>query len=241
MTLTIGSGPFGQRPGGHFNFDVPDVTVRYLEDSPRWMRARLGGETVADSRRTKLLHEAGRLPLLLFPDEDVRLDLLPEGAVRRPDDEPELAGLVHLDWHAMDQWLEEDEVAFGHVRDPYHRIDTRHSSRHVRVSLNGETLADSTRTVAMFETSLPTRWYFPPEDVRMDMLERSGRVTTCAYKGHAPHFSLPDEPNIAWTYDEASPEVAPIEGLVCFYDEWVDVEIDCEPQERPITRFKRPA
>ena len=75
----------------------------------------------------------------------------------------------------------------------------------------------------------------------MDLLERSGRVTTDAYKGHAPHLSLPGEPNIAWTYDEASPEVAAIEGLVCFYDEWVDVDIDGEPQERPITRFKRPA
>jgi uncharacterized protein (DUF427 family) len=241
VTLTVGSGPFAQRPGGRFNFDLPDGVVRYLEDSPRRMRARLGREIVADSTRTKLLHESEKLPILLFPEDDVRLDLVPGTSVRRWEEEPELEGLVHLDWHAMDEWLEEDEVAFGHVRDPYHRIDTRHSSRHVRVSLNGETLADSTRTVAVFETSLPPRWYFPPEDVRMDLLERSGRVTTCAYKGHAPHFSLPDEPNIAWTYDEASREVAPIEGLICFYDEWVDVEIDGVAQERPITRFKRPA
>jgi uncharacterized protein (DUF427 family) len=241
VTLTVGRGPFGQHPGGRFNFEVPDLTVRYLEDSPRWMRARLAGETVADSRRTKLLHEAGRLPFLLFPEDDVRLDLVPEEAVRRWDDAPELAGLVHLDWQSMDEWLEEDELAFGHVRDPYHRLDVRETSRRVRISVNGETVADSTRTVALFETSLPTRWYFPPEDVRMDLLERSGAVTTCAYKGHAPHLSLPGEPNIAWTYDEPSREVGPIAGRICFYDEWVDVEIDGDPQERPVTRFNRPS
>jgi uncharacterized protein (DUF427 family) len=239
VTLTVGSGPFGQRPAGRFNFELPDGVVRYLEESPRWMRARLGGETVADSRRTKLLHEAGSLPHLLFPEDDVRLDLVPGEALRRRD-EPELAGLVELDWHAMDEWLEEDEMAFGHPRDPFHRIDVRATSRHVRVSLNGETLADSTRTLALFETSLPTRWYFPKEDVRMDLLERSELVTTCAYKGHAQHLSLAGEPNLAWTYDEAEREVAPITSRIAFYDERVDVELDGEPQERPVTPFSRP-
>ena len=239
MALTVERGPFGKRPAGHFNFKVPDGTVRYLEDWPRWMRAKLGGEVVADSKRAKLLHETGSLALVLFPEEDVRLDLIPDDAIRRWDGVSDLAGLVHIEWRAMDEWLEEDEVAFGHVRDPFHRIDVRPTSRHAKVSVNGETVAESTRTVALFETSLPTRWYFPPEDVRMDLLERSGVVTTCAYKGQAQHLSLADEKNIAWTYDEPEPEVAPIGGRVAFYDEWVDVELDGEPQERPVTRFKR--
>lgn len=239
MALTVERGPFGKQPAGHFNFEVPDGTIRYLEDWPRWMRAKLGGEVVADSKRSKLLHETGSLALVLFPEEDVRLDVVPEEAVRRWDDVPELAGYVHLDWHAMDEWLEEDEVAFGHVRDPFHRIDVRETSRHVKVSVNGEVVADSTRALAMFETSLPTRWYFPPDDVRMDLLERSGVETICAYKGRAQHLSLSDEPNLAWTYDEAEREVGPIAGRIAFYDEWVDVELDGEPQERPVTRFKR--
>jgi uncharacterized protein (DUF427 family) len=74
----------------------------------------------------------------------------------------------------------------------------------------------------------------------MDLLERSSAVTTCAYKGHAPHLSLAREPNIAWTYDDPQPEVAAIAGRVCFYDEWVDVEVDGVPQERPVTPFERP-
>jgi uncharacterized protein (DUF427 family) len=237
VTLTVGTGPFGQRPAGSFNFDPPEG-VRYLEPSPRWMRARLGGRTVADSRRTMLLHAAGSLPHLLFPEEDLRLDLVPDDALRRHE-APELAGLVELDWNAMDEWLEEDEPAFGHPRDPYHRLDVRATSRRVRVSLNGETLADSSRTVALFEASLPTRWYFPREDVRMDLLEPSARVTTCAYKGHAAHLSLPDEPDVAWTYEEPTPEMEPIRGRVAFYDERVDVEVDGERQERPVTPWGR--
>jgi uncharacterized protein (DUF427 family) len=239
MALTVERGPFGKQPAGRFNFEVPDGTVRYLEDWPRWTRAKLGGEVVADSKRTKLLHETGSLAKILFPEDDVRLDLIPADKVTRWEDVPELAGLVHIDWRAMDEWLEEEEVAFGHVRDPFHRLDVRETSRHVKVSVAGEVVADSTRALALFETSLPTRWYFPPEDVRMDLLERSGVQTTCAYKGQAQHLSLPGERNIAWTYDEAEREVGPIAGRIAFYDEWVDVEVDGEKWERPVTRFKR--
>jgi len=46
------------------------------EPSPRRVRVELGGETVADSRRVMLLHEAGRLPVFYFPLDDVRMDLL---------------------------------------------------------------------------------------------------------------------------------------------------------------------
>ena len=235
MTLTVGSGPFGHRPGGEFNFRPPG-SVRYLEDSPRWMRARLHGETVADSKRTKLLHESGTLPHLLFPEEDVQLDQIPDEAVRRRD---ELPGLVELDWHAMEEWLEEEEPAFGHPRDPYHRIDVRRTSRQVRVSLNGETLAESSRPLALFETALPTRWYLPREDVRMDLLTEGELRTTCAYKGHARHYDFGEQDGVAWTYDEPEREVAPIAGHIAFYDERVDIEIDGVPQERPVTPFSR--
>ena len=218
---------------------LPAAALPHVEDSPRWMRARLGAEVAVDSKRARLLYEAGRLPRLFFPEDDVRFDIVPGTSIERLEDVPGLDGYVHVDWNAMDEWFEEDEPAFGHVRDPYHRLDARRTSRHVRVLIDGETVVDSTRAVALFETGLPTRWYLPPEDVRMDLLDRSGVRTTCAYKGHADHLSHPGEPNIAWTYDEAAPEVAPIEGLICFYDEWVDVEVDGEPQERPATPFKR--
>ena len=80
MTLTIGTGPFGEQSAGTFNFEVkaPGDHALYPEDSPRRVRVMLGGETVADSRRVKLLHEAGHLPVYHFPEEDVHMDLLEE-------------------------------------------------------------------------------------------------------------------------------------------------------------------
>ena len=79
MTLTIGTGPFGDQGDKAFNFEVraPRDHVLYLEASPRRVRVVLGGETIADSRRVKLLYEAGYLPVYYFPEEDVvRMDLL---------------------------------------------------------------------------------------------------------------------------------------------------------------------
>ena len=85
-------------------------------------------------------------------------------------------GLVAFHFDALDEWLEEDEPVIGHPRDPFHRIDVNRSSRHVKVTLDGETLAESDRPLALFETGLPTRWYLPREDVNMDRLQPSGRA-----------------------------------------------------------------
>ena len=77
MALTVGTGPFGQHPGGSFNRDMPDYNgLIYFEDAPRRIRARFGGETVVDSRHAKILHEHGHLPLYYFPEDEVRADLL---------------------------------------------------------------------------------------------------------------------------------------------------------------------
>src|SRR6266511_1867319 len=76
MALTIGTAPFGQQPAGSFNFEHPRKGVLYIEDSPRRVRGRLGGETVVDSTRVKLLHESNHLPVWYFPEEDVRAELL---------------------------------------------------------------------------------------------------------------------------------------------------------------------
>src|SRR3954468_16429057 len=79
MSLMVGSGPFGQRPAGGFNFDPPrERGVIYFEDSPRRIRARFAGETIVDTRHAKLLHEAGHLPVYYFPEDEVRMDLLEE-------------------------------------------------------------------------------------------------------------------------------------------------------------------
>jgi uncharacterized protein (DUF427 family) len=78
MTLTIGTGPFGNQSAGTFNFDTGALKPHtlYFEDSPRRVRVAFGGEIVADSKRAKLMHETGLLPIYYFPQEDVRSELL---------------------------------------------------------------------------------------------------------------------------------------------------------------------
>src|SRR5207245_1809761 len=77
MGLMTGSGPFGRKPRGRFNFEPPAPgRALYLEPSPKRVRVVVGEETVADSRDVMLLHESGHQPIYYFPPEDVRSDLL---------------------------------------------------------------------------------------------------------------------------------------------------------------------
>jgi uncharacterized protein (DUF427 family) len=243
MSLTVGTGPFGQAPAGRFNADLPRDGLLYVEPFLRRMRALLDGETVVDSRRVQLVHEHGRLPRCYFPPADVRMDVLePRGLVSRHD-APLLEGLVTVEWGAMDAWFEEDEPALGHARDPYHRVDALRSSRHVVVSLEGEVLAESSSPTVIYETGLPPRWYLPPGDVRV-ALEPSELRTTCAYKGHAEYHSARTAAglveNIAWTYREPLRDAVPVAGLIAFFNERVDLDVDGERRPRPQTAWSRP-
>jgi uncharacterized protein (DUF427 family) len=240
MTLTAGSGPFGSRPGGRFNREIPSVGLEYLDSSPRRVRAVLDGQTVIDSRRVKLLYAAGRLPVWCFPAEDVRMDLLPDADAWVY--EKGLAeGLVGVRFEALDRWLEEDEEAIVHPRDPYHRIDIRATSRSVEVSLEGERLAASTRALALFEASLPTRWYLPREDVEAELVPRQGFRTGCAYKGYASYYDVPVgerlEPALAWCYEDPLEDARRIAGRVAFFNERVDIDVDGDREARPETQW----
>lgn len=156
-------------------------------------------------------------------------------------DDPDLGGRVLLDWHPFD-WVEEATPVVGHPHDPFKRIDVLASDRHLVVSYDGQVLADSRRATALFETSLPTRWYLPKDDVRMDLLEPSDTRTFCAYKGRASYFSLagrPDATDVAWTYPDPLPEADLVRDLVCFWCEWTDLEADGVPVPRPDSPFAR--
>ena len=239
MSLTVGSGPFGHRPAGTFDFDPPAHVV-YVESFPRRVRAVKGGEVLVASADVKLLHESGKLPVFLFPEDDVRAGALPAGAVSRREEAP---GHVHVAWDAVDAWYEEEEELFGHPRDPYHRIDVRASSRHVRVLLEGEVVAESRRPLVLFETGLPPRCYLRPEDVRLDLLVPHGKRTRCAYKGVASHWSVRSGEGlaeaVAWSYTAPDDDARRITGLYAFYDERVDVELDGVRGERPRTQWHR--
>jgi uncharacterized protein (DUF427 family) len=144
-------------------------------------------------------------------------------------------------WDELDAWFEEDEQVFVHPRDPYTRVDTVHSSRHVRVGIEGVTLGETRRPILLFETGLPARYYIPKLDVRMDLLEPTESVTRCPYKGVARYWSarLGDKlvKDIVWSYPAPIPECPKIENLLSFYNEHVDMNVDGVLQDRPITPF----
>ncbi len=165
---------------------------------------------------------------------------VPRAAWVRAD--PALADHLVLSWRpgGIDRWTEEDVEVVGHPKDPYHRVDALPSSRHVVLSLGDQVLGETRRPVLLFETRLPTRYYLPPEDVALDLMTEVPHATVCPYKGTADRYwSLPDLARIAWSYSDPHPSVAAIAGRVAFYTEFVDVTVDGERLERPVTPFSQ--
>jgi uncharacterized protein (DUF427 family) len=148
-----------------------------------------------------------------------------------------LAGLITFDWQQL-SWFEEEEQLQAHARDPHKRVDVAPSSRHVRVELDGQVLAESSRPLLLFETSLPTRYYLPAEDVVADLLPSETR-TICPYKGVARYWSVRAGDRViddlVWSYPTPIPENPRIAGRLCFLNEKVDIVVDGERLERPVT------
>lgn len=115
-----------------------------------------------------------------------------------------------------------------------HRVSVAPATQHVRVTLDDVAIADSRRARALDETGLPTRFYIPPEDVRLDLLESSDTVTRCPFKGLAAYRSarVGDHvvQDVAWIYDgELQPAAEDIRGYLSFYPDRVHVTVDGVP------------
>jgi uncharacterized protein (DUF427 family) len=181
------------------------------------------------------------IPFDVHTIEGERLTIRTDGraaAAFRPSD-PALGNHLIVDFDGFDAWYEEDERNFAHPRDPFHRIDIVHSSRHVRVELDGTTLAESTRPCLLFEPPLPVRFYIPPDDVRTDLLQPSDTRTACAYKGQASYYSTAEAADVAWTYEQPLREASEVTGRIAFFNERVDIVVDGERLERPVTPWSR--
>ncbi|HEY7488873.1 MAG TPA: DUF427 domain-containing protein [Streptosporangiaceae bacterium] len=240
-----------------------------VEPSTKRVRVYLGGEVVADSTHPVLVWEIPYYPAYYLPSADVRLDLLaPDGGTKhspsrgegrtytvkvgdreapgaaiRYEDSPieELRDLVRFEWNAMDAWFEEDEEVFTHPRDPYSRVDILAGSRHVRVEVDGVTIAESANPRLLFETGLPVRYYLPKTHVRLDLLEHTDTVSHCPYKGQAEYWSIKVgdkvHKDLVWSYRAPFAESQKVAGLMAFYNEKLDIYVDGVLQERPKTPF----
>jgi uncharacterized protein (DUF427 family) len=166
------------------------------------------------------------------------------GAGFRPAD-PDLAGLVVIDFLAFDRWLAEDEELVGHPHDPFKRIDVLTCHRRIEVGLDGTVLASTSNALLLLETHLPVRYYVPPDDVAASLLTPSETRSTCAYKGVASYLSTadarPEGCDIGWTYPRPLDDALRVRDHVAFWNERTDLRVDGELQRRPVTPWSSPA
>lgn len=235
------------------------TTRNHVEPVPRRVRAVVGDATVIDTVGARYVWEHPWYPQFYLPpsavptavvDDEGTTEQTPQGTVhlhtlvldgvrteagarRLAADTPldDMAGWWRLDWAAFDQWFEEDEALLGHPRSPYVRVDSLPSSRHVRVEVDGTVLAESDRPTLLFETGLPTRYYLPSDDVRVDLLTPIDLRTSCPYKGTVSDYwdvTVGDTTieQAAWRYADPLREAAPVAGMVAFLNEKVDLVIE---------------
>jgi uncharacterized protein (DUF427 family) len=239
-----------------------------VEHGRKRVRILLAGELVADTTSPMLVWEIPYYPTYFIPAADVRAKLVPYGtdadqllgeaevlsvevpggatavgAARRypASAARQIHDAVRFEWNAMSEWLEEDEPVYTHPRDPHTRVDILASSRHVRIEIDGVTVADSTSPRILFETGLPPRYYLPLTDIRTELLRPSDSVSHCPYKGTAAYWSVDTGTNVhkdvVWIYRTPLPESQKVAGLAAFYDEKVDVFVDDVHQRQPHTKW----
>lgn len=228
----------------------------FAEPLRRRMRVRFADTWIADSEDIVLLDEPGHYPVAYFPRRDIQSGTLVEEGrttrhrdlgdtawygvrvgdhtVRRaawqhtdlPAHAADLLDRVAFAWRSMDAFYEEDERILGHAADPYHRIDIRQTSRHLLVRHGSSTVADTARPLVLYESGFAPRWYIPPGDIAPGVLTPTATQSFCPYKGVASYYTIGGQPDAAWSYPSALPEVTRIAGLVSFEPDKTDVEID---------------
>jgi uncharacterized protein (DUF427 family) len=89
-----------------------------------------------------------------------------------------------------------------------------------------------------FEEDVESSWIREvPTFVRVELFAETSTARLCPYKGTARYWSYPTREDIhedfVWSYPTPHPESVHIAGLVCFYNERVDIEVDEVTQDRP--------
>ena len=107
----------------------------------------------------------------------------------------------------------------------------------LRVVVDGVTVADTTRGRRVLETAGAPVYYFPPDDVRLDLFVPSSLETVCEWKGGATYRSLRLGErvieNVAWSYEDPLPGFETIRGHLAFYAAKVDEAWVGEEQATP--------
>ena len=129
--------------------------------------------------------------------------------------------------------VQKQESVWDYPRPPRVAPD----QRRLRVTFNGQVVADTTRGVRVLEAASPPTIYFPPDDVRVELLRPVGHMTVCEWKGVAEHFDVIVGDNVAsraaWTYAKPKPGYESISGWISFYPGRVDEATVDDERVRP--------
>jgi uncharacterized protein (DUF427 family) len=89
---------------------------------------------------------------------------------------------------------------------------------------------------------LPARYYIPRQDVRTELLRPARRKTTCPFKGQASYWSAQVGgelyKDLIWSYQAPIPAAQQIAGLMCFYNERVELTISDQHRQDPRASFR---
>jgi uncharacterized protein (DUF427 family) len=108
-------------------------------------------------------------------------------------------------------------------------IVIRPAGARVRVTFNGEVVADSVEAVRLEEGGYPAVYYVPRKDVKMERLIRTSHTTHCPHKGDATYYSLCNGPtarNAVWSYEQPHAHVSAIKEHLAFYPDRVSLEVE---------------
>ena len=110
---------------------------------------------------------------------------------------------------------------------PDYLIEIKPCEQRLRILCKEATLADSQRALVVLEQKHSPVYYFPQQDVRMELLSPTEKITFCPFKGEARHWKLVVDGQTvevaAWSYAEPYDEVKKIKDYIAFYSEVGDI------------------
>ncbi len=118
-------------------------------------------------------------------------------------------------------------------KDGSYQIVFEPCGQRIRVEMEDKTIADSKRAIVLRETGMQPVFYFPREDVRMDLLTPSDHRTCCPFRGTASYWHAKIgqrlEPIVAYSYEAPHASAAHVKGYVAFFpdrmDRWYQDEV----------------
>lgn len=105
---------------------------------------------------------------------------------------------------------------------PRHYAVIDNYNRELTLKLGDQVIVKSTNALILKEvgrTVMNPVFYFPKEDVQVELIKEDGRSTHCPIKGDATYWTIanaPEAPYFAWSYEEALPRTKKIAGYVAF-------------------------